>query len=188
MNYRLIASAALIFGAASFVSCIDPDQTQEVIFQNDLAAIEEYIAENPLPGAKEFSIETEGIYMFWEVSVDPEVNDQILRYDTVTVNYTGKLLDNTVFDTSVEQVAKDNDIFNSSKTYEPLELWLGSSTKGAISGFEYATSLMRVGEKATVIFPSRLGYGSYPPQGIPVNSPLVFEIELIEVINGPNHQ
>lgn len=185
MKYRIPAFASLLLAVVTLVSCIDPDQSQEVIFQNDLKAIEEYIAETPLPGAKEFAIETEGIYMFWEVSVDPEVNDSILRLDTVTVNYTGKLLNNTVFDTSIEQVAKDNNIHNTQRKYEPMTATLGGSL---ISGFEYATSLMREGEKATVIFPSALGYGSQSQSRIPANSPLVFEIELLEVKNGPNHQ
>lgn len=185
MNYRLIASAALLVGAASVVSCIDPDQSQEVIDQQNKEAIESYLEENTMPDAKKFEDVGNSVYMFWEVSVDPDFNDAILRLDTVTVNYTGKLLDNTVFDTSIEQVGIDNGL--SKKTYEPLELWLGSPERGAISGFEYATSLMRVGEKAIVIFPSRLGYGSSPPPSIPINSPLVFEIELLEITNGPNH-
>lgn len=185
MKYRLIAFAALLFGAASFVSCIDPDQSQEIIFQNDLVAIKEYVEETPLPSAKEFADETEGFYMFWETSVDPAVNNQILRLDTVRVNYTGKLLSNTVFDSSIEQVAKDNNVYNSQRTYGPMRTPLGT---GLIFGFEYATSLMRPGEKAIVVFRSAWGYGNSEQARIPANSPLVFELELLEVKNGPNHQ
>ncbi len=184
MKYRLIAFAVLMLGAASVVSCIDPDQSQEIIFKNDLEAIEAYLEENPMPAAKEFSIESDGIYMFWEVSVDPTINTQILAGDTVKLDYIGKLLTNKVFDSSIEQIAKDNGVYNSQRTYAPMRVPL---IGGLLPGFEYATSLMRPGEKATVIFPSRLGYGSQSQERIPANSPLIFEIELLEVKNGPNH-
>ncbi len=188
MKYRLIASVALLLGAASVVSCIDPDQTQEVITQQNKDDIEAYIEENTMPDAKEFKDVDNSVYIFWEVSVDPKVNDQILKLDTVKVDYTGSLLTDAVFDSSIEQVAKDNGVYQSSRTYGPFKFALSSPTQGAIPGFEFAISLMRVGEKATVIFPSRLGYGSETRTGIPADSPLIFEIELFEIKNGPNHK
>ena len=185
MKYRLIASAALLLGAASFVSCIDEGESNEVIDQQDKEEIEAYLEENAMPSAKEFKDVNNSIYVFWEVSVDPEVNDELLRLDTVKVDYVGSLLTNEVFDTSIEQVAKDNDIYNSQRKYVPLVFPLGGSV---IPGFEFAVSLMRVGEKATVIFPSRLGYGTQAQNAIPSNSPLIFQLELLQVKNGPNHQ
>jgi len=184
MKYRLIASAALLLGVASFVSCIDESQSNEVVDLQNKEAIEAYLEENTMPTAKEFKDVENSVYMFWEVSVDPKVNDQLLRLDTVKVDYTGSLLTDKVFDTSIEQVAKDNEIFNSQRKYIPLKFPLGG---GVIPGFEFAVSLMRVGEKATVIFPSRLGYGNASQNAIPPNSPLIFELELLEVKNGPNH-
>lgn len=185
MNYRLIAFAALLLGTASLVSCIDSDQTEEVILVENKEAIEKYILENSLSGVKEYKEVEEGFYMFWEVSVDTTLN-RIKSLDTVTVNYTGKLLNNSVFDSSKEQVAKDNGVYNSQRSYTPLKFPLGTG-KGAIIGFEFATSLMKKGEKATVIFPSRLGYGSQGSNNIPPKSPLIFELELLEIKKGPNH-
>lgn len=185
MKYRLIAFAALLLGAASVLSCIDPDQTHEVIIQNDLAAIEKYIDENTLPTAKEHADPAEGFYMFWETSVDTTLNNQIFKLDTVKMNYTGKLLSNKIFDSSIEQIAKENGIYNAQRKYVPLEKALGT---GLIFGFEYAASLMKPGEKATVIFRSGWGYGGQAQDRIPANSPLVFELELLEVKNGPNHK
>lgn len=186
MKYRqLIAFAALLLGTATVVSCIDPDQTQEVILEENKEEIEKYLEENPMTGVKEYSEPIEGIYMFWEVSVDTELNS-ILALDTVSVDYTGKLLSNKVFDTSNEQIAKDNGVYNSQRTYVPLEFPLGTG-RGAIIGFEFAVSLMREGEKATVIFPSTLGYGSQGNNGIPPNAPLIFELDLRDIKKGPNH-
>ena len=65
--------------------------------------------------------------------------------DTVQVDYTGKLADGTVFDTSVGR--------------EPLEFKLGAS--GLIPGFEKAVPGMKVGETKTVIIPSGEAYGPH---------------------------
>lgn len=184
MKSRLFAFAALLIGAISVFSCIDPDQTQEVILENDKEAIEKYLQENPIASVKEYSEPVEGFYMFWQVSTKEDRN-ALLRGDTVRVNYTGKLLTNRIFDTSIEQVARDNGIFASNRNYQPLRYPIGLGL--TITGFEFAISMMHPGEKATVVFPSRLGYGSQPNRDIPANSPLIFELELLEVKKGLNN-
>jgi peptidylprolyl isomerase len=73
--------------------------------------------------------------------------------DTVQVNYTGKLSDGTVFD--------------SSKEVGPLEFKLGGGK--VIPGFEKAVLGMKVGEKKTITIPSSEAYG-------PVQDDLVMEI------------
>ncbi|PZV86147.1 FKBP-type peptidyl-prolyl cis-trans isomerase FklB [Algoriphagus aquaeductus] len=183
MNFRLFAFAALLIGSVSMYSCIDPDQTQEVLLQRDKEAIEKYLQENSIASVKEYQEPIEGFYMFWQVSTQQERN-ALLRGDTVRVNYTGRLLNNKIFDTSLEQVARDNNIFNSARNYQPLRFPVGYGL--TISGFEFAISMMHPGEKATVIFPSRLGYGNQANGEIPANSPLIFELELLEVKKGPN--
>lgn len=65
--------------------------------------------------------------------------------DTVQVNYTGKLSDGTVFDTS--------------EGGKPLEFILGSGT--VIEGFDKAVLGMKVGEKKTVTIPASEAYGPY---------------------------
>ena len=183
MKSRLFAALALIFGAFSLISCVDADQTQEVILERDKQAIEKFLQENPIPSVKEYSEPIEGFYMFWQVSTKPERNN-LLRGDTVSVNYTGKTLDKKIFDSSIEQVARDNGIFSAGRKYQPLRYAVGYGL--TISGFEFAISMMHPGEKATVIFPSRLGYGTQASGGIPANSPLIFELDLVQVKQGPN--
>ena len=183
MKSRLFAVLALIFGAFSLISCVDADQTQEVILERDKQAIEKFLQENPIPSVKEYSEPIEGFYMFWQVSTKPERNN-LLRGDTVSVNYTGKTLDKKIFDSSIEQVARDNGIFSAGRKYQPLRYAVGYGL--TISGFEFAISMMHAGEKATVIFPSRLGYGTQASGGIPANSPLIFELDLVQIKKGPN--
>jgi FKBP-type peptidyl-prolyl cis-trans isomerase len=51
-----------------------------------------------------------------------------------------------------------------------------------IQGFDLGVARVKVGEKATIIFPSTLGYGSQGSGGsIPGNSPLVFDIEVLSI-------
>jgi peptidylprolyl isomerase len=65
--------------------------------------------------------------------------------DTVQVDYTGKLADGTVFDTSIGR--------------EPLEFTLGKG--GVIPGFQKAVLGMKVGEKKTVTIPADEAYGPH---------------------------
>jgi peptidylprolyl isomerase len=65
--------------------------------------------------------------------------------DTVQVDYTGKLADGTVFD--------------SSSGREPLEFTLGSNQ--VIPGFEQAVLGMKIGEKKTVRIPANEAYGQH---------------------------
>ena len=183
MKSRLFAALALLVGALSLLSCVDSDQTQEVILERDKEAIQKFLQENPIASVKEYSEPVEGFYMFWQVSTK-ETRNNLLRGDTVSVNYIGKTLDKKIFDTSIEQVARDNGIFSSGRKYQPLRYAVGYGF--TITGFEFAISMMHPGEKATVIFPSRLGYGSQASGGIPSNSPLIFELELVQVKKGPN--
>ncbi|HEY92170.1 MAG TPA: peptidylprolyl isomerase [Dehalococcoidia bacterium] len=65
--------------------------------------------------------------------------------DSVSVHYTGKLEDGTVFDSSLER--------------EPLEFTLGEGT--LIPGFEEAVRGMHVGQSKTVTIPPEEAYGPY---------------------------
>jgi FKBP-type peptidyl-prolyl cis-trans isomerase FklB len=162
-------------------ACIDPDQTQEASFERERVAIEKFLQENPIASVKEYAQPNVAFYMFWQVSTNPERNT-LSRVDTVRINYTGKTLTGKIFDTSIEQVAKDNNIFDPARSYQPISLVISRF----IPGFQAAVSMMHPGEKAKVIFPSQLGYGAEAVGDIPANSPLMFELELIQVAKGPN--
>jgi FKBP-type peptidyl-prolyl cis-trans isomerase len=85
----------------------------------------------------------------------------------VKVHYTGKLLDGTVFDSSVERG-------------DPIELTVGAGQ--VIPGWEEALLLMRGGDKATVLIPSKLAYGSRGAgYVIEPYTPLLFDMEVVSV-------
>lgn len=103
--------------------------------------------------------------------------------DTVVVNYTGKLTNGTIFDTSDPELAKKENQFNPMRPYEPIRFSIGNDP--VIQGWTEGIQLLNKGTKATLIIPSSLGYGERGGQGkIPPYAPLVFEIELVDVIKG----
>ena len=99
---------------------------------------------------------------------------------TVAMNYTGRLLDGTMFDSSVESDAIQGGIQQPGRTYEPLTYVVGQMR--LIPGWEESVMGMPEGTVMQVVMPSAQAYG---PQGagkdIPPYSPLVFDIEIVSV-------
>lgn len=107
---------------------------------------------------------------------------------TIYINYIGRLLNGTVFDTSIADTAKFYGIYNPSTTYGPKSIscnetyssiQMGSSS--VIDGFAYTIYQMHSFEKGTGIFYSAYGY-EYSGSGetIPPYSPLRFDIEVVK--------
>jgi FKBP-type peptidyl-prolyl cis-trans isomerase FklB len=86
--------------------------------------------------------------------------------DTVTVHYTGTLMDGTIFDSSVDRG-------------EPAKF----TVDGVIKGWTEALQLMKAGSRWKLFVPADLAYGNYSPPGssIPPGSLLIFDVELISI-------
>lgn len=171
----------LAFTSLLMASCIDEDSTLESILEQDKEAIADYLAANPIDSEKEFIDPETGFGVYWQVVSNSGLAP--VAGDTVRANYTGKLLNNVIFDTSIDSVARANNIFQENRDYSPIRFLLGR--RSLIEGFEAAVSLMESGDKATVIMPSLYGYGSASQGVIPANSPLIFEIDVIDFKRGP---
>lgn len=179
----MFAILSVIAGSFALASCIDEGATDEVIFNDDLAEIQTYLDTTSIVNVKEFYDESRGITVIWqELSAS---KDTVVLGDTLKVNYTGRLLSNKAFDTSFEDIAKEEGIFSSQRKYVPLVFRIGIGQ--LIPGFEVAASQMEVGDKATVFIPSYYGYGKQGSSDgrIPANTPIMFELELLDVIPGP---
>jgi len=103
--------------------------------------------------------------------------------DTVIVNYTGSMVNGKVFDTSVLEVAKANKklMAQPGRRFEPAHFPVG--VHQIIPGWDEGILLMAKGSKATFVIPSNLAYGEQgmAQAGIGAFSPLVFDIELIDI-------
>lgn len=95
----------------------------------------------------------------------------------VKVNYTGRLLDGKIFDTSDEAIAKQEGVYNEGRPYQPIEFPIGQGQ--VIPGWDEGISLMSPGSKGQLIIPSSIGYGAQSGGPIPPFSTLVFDVELI---------
>ena len=89
--------------------------------------------------------------------------------DVVTVHYTGRLLDGTVFDSSVER---------GEPTSFPLQM--------VIKGWTEGLQLMKVGGQTVFYIPSDLAYGPQGTPGGPIgpNADLIFEVQLLGIDGG----
>lgn len=85
--------------------------------------------------------------------------------DMVKVHYTGKLLDGTKFDSSVDRG-------------NPIDFPVGQGR--VIKGWDEALLTMKKGEKRVLIIPASLGYGPSERGPIPPNATMVFNVELID--------
>ncbi len=100
---------------------------------------------------------------------------------TVLTNYAGYLVDGTLFDSSIEEVAKAGGKYNPQRTYEPFPVQVGPQAR-VIQGWKEALSMMQVGDKWKLIIPPNLGYGSRGAGGvIPPDAWLVFEVEMVKI-------
>lgn len=85
----------------------------------------------------------------------------------VSVHYKGQLPDGTVFDSSYKRNA-------------PIDFPIGQGQ--VIPGWDEGIMLLGVGDKARLVIPSELGYGSRGAGGvIPPDATLIFDVELVAV-------
>lgn len=173
MNKTLIvcAAAAMLAGATACSNSKQASETTDTAAEAtenvnlspaeaNLKAGEEFLAEN---GKRPEVVTTESGLQYEVLTegngIKPTVDD------AVTVHYTGKLIDGTVFDSSIERG-------------EPITFGVTQ----VIPGWVEALQLMSVGSKWRLYIPSDLAYGSRGAGGvIGPNSTLIFDVELLEV-------
>lgn len=100
----------------------------------------------------------------YQVLQKGEGNSHPSASSTVKVHYHGMLLDDTVFDSSVDRG-------------EPISFPLNQVIKGWTEGVQ----LMVVGDKFKFFIPSDLGYGNRATGKITAGSLLIFEVELLDI-------
>lgn len=93
--------------------------------------------------------------------------EQATQGKNISVHYKGQLTDGTVFDSSYDRK-------------QPIDFAVGVGQ--VIKGWDEGLQLMRVGDKARLVIPSHLAYGSQGAGGvIPPDATLIFDVELMSV-------
>jgi FKBP-type peptidyl-prolyl cis-trans isomerase FkpA len=136
------------------VSC-DPARKYE---KQEAELIQEFMNQN----GPEIQPTASGLYY---IETLPGTGALPVTGDSVIVNYKGSFVTGVVFDSNLDT--------------EPLTFALG--TGAVIDGFDEGISYMKKGGKATLLVPSKLAYGSFGTWGIPGYTPVVFEIELLNI-------
>lgn len=121
--------------------------------------MEDYMLANNLSAVPQAS----GLYY---IETKEGKGDKPANGQNVWVHYTGKLLNGTVFDSSIERG-------------EPIPVQLGVGQ--VIKGWDEGIALMKKGGRAVLLIPSYLAYGEGSVGTIPPNSPLLFEVELVDI-------
>jgi len=134
-------------------ACKKSDDNQ---LKEDVVKIEQYLIDNNLTAEKTES----GLHY---IITQEGTGNKPIASSVVDVRYKGYFLDNTVFDETTGS--------------ETISFRLNGVIKGWTEGLQY----FREGGKGTLLIPSELAYGSNPPQGIPANEVMIFDIELVDV-------
>ena len=148
----LLVSSLLFSG----IGCIKNDECQDKTVESEQATILAYASANSIIGTAHSS----GIY--YQV-ISPGSGPTPSLTSQVSVRYTGKLLDGTVFD---------------SQTGTPVSFQLG----GTIPGWQIGLQLIQKGGVIKLIIPSSLAYRCSGYAGIPGNAILFFEVQLVDVL------
>lgn len=159
----VLAAASMLI---SIVSCNSEKKYEE----EEKSLINDYIAHNNITVAPDAN----GLYY---IELTPGTGEKIEIGDSLGVFYVGKFLDGTEFNNNLEETT-------------PFRFRLDQY--GLIEGWTIALTKMKLGTKAQLLVPSKLAYGSagygyYDYYGryisvIPGYSPLLFELEVVELI------
>jgi FKBP-type peptidyl-prolyl cis-trans isomerase FklB len=127
----------------------------------NLAAAKDFLARN---GREKGVVTTASGLQYKIIQAGDRKAAAIQPNDEVTVQYRGKLLDGTEFDSSYTR--------GQPATFR---------ANGVIPGWQEALVLMKPGAKWQLFVPPELAYGSGPKPGIPGGSLLIFDVDLVSV-------
>ena len=172
-NTVFLKILAIFFTAALIFSC--DDNTGELEKEKEMRLLKQYLESkniNTQPSAS-------GLYF---ISTRQGEGAQPVSGNWVIIRYTARMINDRVFDTTYESVAKGSNIYSSSVLYGNRRISMASM---GILGVREGLELMKEGEQATLIVPSHLGYGNEVAGMVPSYSTLIYDIELVKVIENP---
>ena len=97
---------------------------------------------------------------------------------TVMTHYAVYFEDGRLLDTSLADVARAYNMYNPNRPYQPIPARVDADAQ-MITGFKEGLRLLSVGDKATLYLPYELAYGANGGRGIPPQTNLIFEVEVV---------
>jgi len=161
----LIALSVLVLKACS---------KEEDCWEQEKRPFEQYLRENNIT-----TVPTEsGLYY---IPIEEGVGTEPLYTELVEFEYTGELLNGTVFGTTYDTVADEAGFDDPGLVYGPVRLVVGAALPGLAEGLQ----MMKAGGIAKLIMPSDLAYGRNSVGAVPSCATLVFTIHLQRLIPDP---
>ena len=186
-----LLGAVLLLAAPALWSCNTETTFQKTLrlHQEQLQVIDEdtiqhYLQRNNLQAAATRT--NSGLYV---VPLVAGQGTQVTAGRQVRVKYIGRFLSNGAHASTTGYPASFGDprypagaIFdNSSDNHTACGCTVFTAGSGAIAGFSEGLLLMRQGDRKLLLIPSRLAYGVNGSAGIPPDSALAFDVEVLEV-------
>ena len=113
------------------------------------------------------------------IVITTEGNGEAVSTDkTVLTHYAVYFEDGRLLDTSLADVARAYNIYNPNRPYQPIPARVDADAQ-MITGFKEGLRLLSVGDKATLYLPYELAYGANGGRGIPPQTNLIFEVEVV---------
>jgi len=161
----LIALSVLILKACS---------KEEDCWEQEKRPFDQYLRE------KNITVEptASGLYF---IPIEEGVGVSPSYTEIVEFEYTGELINGSIFGTTYDTVASEAGFEDPSIVYGPVRLVVGTSLPGLAEGFQ----MMKAGGKAQLIMPSELAYGRNSIGAIPSCATLIFTIHLQRIIFDP---
>ena len=161
---RFVIPYKLAFGEKGYGNRIPPKTDLTLDIEMVRISREKHVTKWDAAGRDTLSTATGLRYIVFEPGNGPQIKDRSI----VTAHYSVYLPDGTLIDSSV-------------KRESPIRYPVGAGL--IIEGWEEASLLMRGGSRFQLLVPANLAYGDEgEPPLIPANSDLVFDIEILDVI------
>lgn len=144
--------------------------------------IEAYLADNPYDGLYTVRDTASAVAV---IVLEEGTGSRPQNGTVVYADYVAKLLDGTVFNTSIRAVAEEHGLHTEERTYNRMNFIVtetGTGGGAGVAGLSYGFRKLRSGAKAVIVVPSPLGYrDSNEIDRVPPNSILLYEVDFLGI-------
>jgi FKBP-type peptidyl-prolyl cis-trans isomerase len=164
----------LVLGSTS---CLEDDE-YEKLRQQEITELQNYLS---MKGITYYNMDS--LYVAYFDTSERTLSSAVIKKESyVLINYTLRLLDNTVVETNNVSLASKNSILPINSIEGPLMI---SIQYPPFMGVQKGLINKKENDSAVFIIPSNLGLGTYATSNIPAFSSLIYEVKVVKVIESP---